>query len=73
MQLTVSSFYSEVGVSFEISHKVDLYIRSLFIDKLMGQYGLTDRDRTLTLNLNVTTTKGTLKAEARGPVVDKKE
>ena len=72
MVLTVSSFYSEVGVHFKISHKVDLYIRNLLIENIMVPFGLDKMDVESMLNLNVTTSSSTKEVEVKGPVVDKR-
>ncbi|MEQ7800280.1 hypothetical protein ABDJ41_10780 [Pedobacter sp. ASV1-7] len=72
MQLIVSSFFSEVGIDFKISHKVNLYIRNKFIENVMKTYGLDKDNPNRSLNLNVTTTAKTTVVDVKGPVFDKR-
>lgn len=72
MIITVSSFYHQVGVFFEISYKVDLYIKEIIESQLFTEYGLSNFNSDWTLNLNTTTTKETTKLEVNGPIISRK-
>ena len=72
MKLSLGSFYSEVGVFFKISYKVDLFIRETLIEKIFKPYGLDIINPGWTIDLNVTTSKNTLSTRATGPEIDKR-
>ena len=57
MELTVSSWFNEVGINFKISHKVNLYIRKEIKENIMAPLGLLTSHDGKFLNLNVTTEK----------------
>lgn len=72
MILSVGSIFAEVGVNFEISHKVDLFIRSLIIKKIMVPYALDKQNKETLLSFIVSTSSKTMNAEVRGPDCDKR-
>lgn len=55
MELAVGALFWEPGVSFEFSHKVDLYIRGQIIENIMKPLGLMDVDTEVFLYLIVST------------------
>lgn len=72
MRLSISSFYSEPGFSFSISHKVDNLIREKLTDMVMVPYGLDKKDTNVFLGLDITTSSTTYSLEIKGPYYDKK-
>ena len=72
MILTMSSFYSEPGCKFCISHRVDNLIRDNLRLKIMEKYRLDTIDKDYFLDLSVTTNSKTTVVQVKGPDIDKK-
>src|ERR1700744_197535 len=72
MELTIRSWFGEVGIEFKISHKVHRLIRETLIEHIMQPYGLDQKDPSTFIGLVITTTSKTEILEVRGPEFDKR-
>lgn len=72
MQLVISSFYDEPGYEFQISHKVDNFIRSRLFDIVFTKYSLDKIEPDKFMNLSVGTNSTIQEIQIKGPSIDKK-
>lgn len=73
MKLGISSIYTEVGVNFEISHKVDNLIRKLLTDNILIPYKLDSINKDWFLELIISTKSDLKKVEVNGPDFHKED
>lgn len=71
MRFAISHLYSEPGISFQISYKVDGYIEDRITENIMIPYGLDKNRKDTFLNLIVSTNSKTVALEVKGPDYDK--
>ena len=70
MKIGINSLYSEVGISFNISHKVDNYIVSLIEKRIMKTHKLDMVKKNYFLELVITTKKDQKEVKVMGPDID---
>lgn len=71
MKFAISHLYSEPGISFQISYKIDEYIEDKITENIMIPYGLDKNRKDTFLNLIVSTNSKTVELEVKGPDYDK--
>jgi hypothetical protein len=71
MRFKISHLYTEPGVSFQISHKVDKYVEDKIIESIIQPYGLDNDEMNTFINLIVSTSSKTLELVVKGPDYDK--
>jgi alpha-galactosidase/6-phospho-beta-glucosidase family protein len=70
MKLGISSLYTEVGINFSISHKVDNYIVSLINDRIMKPHKLDITKQDYFLELVISTKKDQKEVKVMGPDIN---
>ena len=71
MELSTGAMYSEVGVSFDVSHKVGKQIRHALLP-VMQDYGIDNIEKDWILALNVSTRSTQTAVEIKGPSLDRR-
>jgi hypothetical protein len=72
MVLTISSWFNEPGVKFNVSHKIYKRIRQLLIEEIMHPFELDKKDSDTFIGLITATSLNTEALEVRGPELNKK-
>ena len=72
MILITSAWYNEPEYYFEISHKVDNFIREQVIKTIFPKYQLDDIEPNWYLKLSVSTASDIKELEVRGPEINKR-
>ena len=72
MLLVCISFFSEPGVSFNVSYKVDNFIRDVLRKEIMNLYELDKLNDGWFLSYSITTNSKTFEVSVKGPEINKR-